>query len=509
MANIYTEREVSNIAHSTGTPGAAVEAERVSAYGKQLEAESQRFEKQAQNTYSKALSINANETMASLYQQFHDDPVALQDSFKKAYDKAIGQIVDDDVKVAFMADVSIKQQPYITKAIENKKKKDYRIAKSTTFNGIDSNTKTMGLAFSTLLGDDFNPDNIAAYNMAYTSNNLMIDTLNDDGTFMFTDEQRREKRNAMDKVHLSELKDYFDDLEPYQQSQYNELLDSDKIMIPSGIDENKEIVFKNLKDVVSPTVYDDYKEHAKEVLKRAEKASSNAQKVGRILSPEEAKTVAIEQIATKARFLGEDNWKKKGSKTTFKGNVFDAFNYRRSLIDAYNNDALADSDYNKMMADIENVIVEKTEDSLKPKGRHFWNDCFNAAITDINKNLGLNDADTLTKAAAYSVLYDNFVKFNQDPEQNNPDNWEVIDKIVQKTTQDLMINNDPTLLGVNAQRILSGASLIKYNQTEPGKTVVPKNYVLKKDSETGTIYKVFRDKNGNISDESPRIILKR
>lgn len=303
MAKIYSERETSELYHSTGEPGVGVEARRVAGYGKQLEAQSEQYERRAKETYSTALKIEATDTMTSLYRQYSDDPVALQNAFKKAYDKSIGSIADEDVKVDFMANVSLQSQSYITKAIENKKRKDYRIAKSTAFDGIDRNTEALGLAFSTLLGTDFNPDNVVVYNNAMASNERMINLLNDDGTFMFTDEQRKEKRKAMDKAHLLALKGNFYDLAPYQKENYLKLLSEDRIEIPVGVDKDKNIIKKNLQEIISPESYEKFKEYAEMVAKKKKTISSK----DTLLSEEEAWQLADTQMANSILVESEMN----------------------------------------------------------------------------------------------------------------------------------------------------------------------------------------------------------
>ena len=291
MAKIYTERQTTELYNSTGTPAAAVEAQRVRGYARQMDADAQRYENQAKQTYSTALKISAADTMNQLYSQYSDDPVALEEAFKKAYEKSVGEIADNDVKVDFMANVTLQSQSYISKAIENKKRKDYRIMKSTTFDGINSNTQKMGLAFSTLLGDDFNPDNVTNYNIAMANNNAMIDSLNEDGTYMFTDEQRKRMREDMDKTHLFVLKNNFDEMEPYKKNSYMKLLSEDKVEVPVGVDEDKNIIMRNLKDVVSPESYEKFKDYAEKISQRKKNILGEYGYIGE----EEADQIAREQ----------------------------------------------------------------------------------------------------------------------------------------------------------------------------------------------------------------------
>jgi hypothetical protein len=269
----------------------AMEARRVEGYGREMNQDAAEYEHRAKRTYSTALGIEADNTMNTLYAQYSDNPVELDKAFKKAYDKVIGEIPDKDVKIGFMADVSLKRQMYLTKAAENKRRNDYRIAKSLTYDGIGKNTETIGTAFSALLGDDFNPDVVAVYGKTMYDTDQMIHLLNDDGTYMFSDEQRKQKQNDIDKAHLIALKGNFNGLQPYQKKQYLDLLAEDGVYIPVSVDENNEVVMKNLQDVVSQESYEKFKDYATRVAKK----KNAIMKDGRIIDEDEAWALGEEQ----------------------------------------------------------------------------------------------------------------------------------------------------------------------------------------------------------------------
>lgn len=500
MAKIYTERQTTELAHSTGSPGIAVEARKVAAYGRQMDEQARAYEQQAKETYSTALKIGATDTMNSLYSQYSDDPVALQDAFKKAYDKSVGEIADNDVKVNFMANVSLQSQSYITKAIENKKRKDYRIAKSVAFDGIDKNTEAMGIAFSTLLGDDFNPDNVAVYNSSVAANNQMINMLNEDGTFMFTDEQRKEKRRGMDKAHLVALKGNFNDLEPYQKENYYKLLSEDKVSIPVGVGEDKQIIMKNLQDIVSTESYEKFKDYAENVMKKNAKITKKAQSYGDIKTPEQTMQEAIIQESNKQGF--SDAWKELSKKIEKDKTdvLYDIFDYRNSLEEQFKAGAVDEKDYKMLMAKTINPLIEKVESQGTGEYR-WWNDSFKVGAYRINELMKFQDQPQEVKAAAYELLYKNFAKYNISPTSNFEDS-DVINKCVDETVKQLAVNQDPSLLGVNAQRILTGTSMMDYNRVEKPKPAGELNYVLKLDPKTKMVYKIYKNKDGSIDNNS-------
>ena len=504
MPKIYTEQQTTELYHSTGTPGQAIESQRVAAYGKQFEAQSQQYEAQAKNTYSNALKISADETMMGLYNRYKDDPVSLKDAFKKAYDKSIGEIVDDDVKVDFMANVSLKSQTYLTKAMENKRKKDYRIAKSTMFDGIDKNTNTIGMAFSTLLGDDFNPDNVVVYNDAMASNERMINFLNEDGSFMFSDEQRKEKRKAMSRVHLVAVKDNFNELEPYQRSDYVKRLSEDNIEVPVGVDEDKQIVFKNLQEILSQEDYSKFKDYADSVMKKATKIAKSAETHGEIKTPEEVMSSAIIQQSNKDNFT--QTWKDLSKKLDRTDTIYEVFDYRNSLQETFNNDGLEGKDYQDLMAKTVKPVIDAVEKQGTGKYR-WWNDSFKVGAYRINELMNFQNQPQEVKAAAYELLYRNFGKYNLNPTSNFEDS-DLINKCVNETVKQLATNNDPSLLGVNAQRVLSGTSMINFNTTDKPKKAGELNYVIKIDPKTKIRYKFYKHADGSVDNNSAWVRLK-
>lgn len=503
MGKIYTERQTTPLYNSTGEPGVGVEARRVAGYGRQLDAYADAYEKRAKETYSTALKIGATDTMNALYKQYSDDPVALENAFKKAYNKSIGEIADEDVKIDFMANVSLQSQSYITKAIENKKRKDYRIAKSMTFDGIDKNTEAMGIAFSTLLGSDFNPDNVAVYNSAMSANEQMINTLNDDGTFMFTDEQRKEKRKAMDRAHLLALKGNFNDLEPYQKENYMKLLAEDKIQIPVGVSEDKEIIMKNLQEIVSPESYEKFKDYAENVMKKSSKISKRDKALGGSKTPEQSLEEAIMQESNKLEY--GNRWKglEKQIEAKETDTIYDVFDYRNALQETFNNGGLDEKDYKNLMA---KTIKPVKDLALKQKTSEawMWNDSFKVGAFRINELMNMQNQNDEVRAAAYQVLYNNFLKYGIDPLNNDMNNSDsdTINKCVSETVKQLAVNNDPNLLGVNTQRVLTGTSMIDYNTVEQPKKAGDLNYVLKVDPKTKIVYKIFKNKDGSIDNNS-------
>lgn len=292
MADIYKERGGADYATEFYTQRGNIGQQllREAPYERQAMA----VEKQAQKLYSTGLEVEWQNTANELLNNpdLAKNPKGLQEELKKVTNDMAKTIEDKDVKLDFIVNSEIKGQAYVTKAIETKKRNDYRIAKSLTFQGIDEDTDTIGLSFSTLLGGEFNPDNVAIYGKAMFDVNNKINALNEDGTFMFTDEQRKSKQKAIDKAHYIALRGNLNGMPAYQLKTYLEDLSNDNINVPVGIDKDKQVVFKNLQDIVSQETYEKFKEYAGMIAKRKMSIS----KSGIVSDDDEAFALAEEQV---------------------------------------------------------------------------------------------------------------------------------------------------------------------------------------------------------------------
>lgn len=496
MADIYNKQVVSEFAHNV--PGDNGAGKNLMKIGQGWEQKGQQMEQQAKSTYAKVLNSQATDTMEKLYRQYQNDPIALQKAFDDTYNKTMGEIVDDDVKVGFAADCLLKSKTYLSKAYDNKKKLDYRRYKSATFDTIQTNNSLMGMAFSNLVSDTVDADNIANFNLARYSNDQLINTLNEDGTYMFTDEQRKQKQKDYDKIMQHALRDNFIRLAPYEQDSYSKKLDANEITIPTGVSEDKELILSNLSEVVSPEVYDNFKDFVYKTMERSRKITKKASSKGVVLAPEDSMAQAITQISNNDAF--KQQWKELSKNLDSSDSVYALMDYRNSLTGSFNEDGISESDYKNRMAETIRPLIERVE-NLKPRKYRIFNDSFKVGAFRINELMQFQNQPEEVKAAAYELLYNNFAKYNIDPTSNTVDS-DLIDKCVNETVQQLAVNADPRLLGVKAQRVLTGANMINYNTTEQPKKAGGLNYVLKKDPKTGIIYKFYKNADGSVDENS-------
>lgn len=261
---IYTENQVSNYAHSVGEPGIGVEAKRVAAYGEEFNQSAEAYEKQARNTYS--LSVNA-QWQASINELannpvYANDPVAMENKINSITDKMSSEIVDDDVKMNFLVNASLKGKSYVNRAIANHRKIQDEQAKSSLYDsifaGIDSESVVLANGISGV-GDSSDLANAVFSNDMITS---AMNAKNPDGTFIFTDAQRKQMQKDREMTTFNSFKASFDDLPDYKRRVVYEKMKSDKMSLGMIKDEDGEEKEIYLQDVVSRDTYNKYKEFA-------------------------------------------------------------------------------------------------------------------------------------------------------------------------------------------------------------------------------------------------------
>jgi hypothetical protein len=93
------------------------------------------------------------------------------------------------------------------------------------------------------------------------------------------------------------LESTFDDLEAYKKNEYVKRLEEDNVLIPVGIDSGSEenpmsqVVYSNLKDIVSWETYKNFKDHVQKTLKNKSTITKN----GLVLDDDEAWALAEAQ----------------------------------------------------------------------------------------------------------------------------------------------------------------------------------------------------------------------
>lgn len=490
MANIYKQQQTSNLAHKVysaeGNP-----AQNVIQYGEQMQKQAQQYEDKAKVTYAKALDIQSQQTMQQLYDVYGNDPVALEEEFGKAYEKILGEIVDDDVKVDFIVNSQLKSQTYLAKAEQNKKKADYRAYKSSVYDSILENTNMAGISFSNMLGETYNEGDIINYNRAVNANSSLVNTLNEDGTYMFSDVQRENMVEDFNKAQLKYLKDYYNNLEPHQQEQYLSSLNEDGISLVVGVDENKNFVRANLQDMISPENYHDFKMYAQQVYERA----SSIKKKNKSITPEQANAIA--SVQTMNDIVFDEDLSKILDESDEEDRTMNLLAFRSALMEKSQTGELDEKDFKKYM---EKTVIPLSEMAEKGslEGSWYSRDTAMNGLIDRMENL-LEAVSSYEKAYIYQMCYDELGNAGllEAMESGNDTTLDNMSLLIKSKFEK---KKNAGLIGEDVAKVLVNGTVQDYSDKKSN-LVQGKDYKIFEKS-SGVRYKVYKDEEGNFSEKS-------
>ena len=256
MAQIYESGKV-----RTDIPQPTFRASQLANRGlnEQLEKEKQ----DAFNMYEQGLSIQASESMNTIFQEYGNDPTALSQKLSELNEKMSAEIPDAKMKVNFKTKFIMSSQSLVNKAQANYDKAQFEKKRSSYFNTIYDNNRRISLAFENAFTGNATVDDMVNYQAAINQNKALINTLNEDGTFMFSDAQRLAMSRDVDELATKSFEASLLSMDDDKRAQLLSSLDADEAIIFSAEDENKNTIQLNLKDAVDDVTYADMKKMAK------------------------------------------------------------------------------------------------------------------------------------------------------------------------------------------------------------------------------------------------------
>lgn len=263
MANIYEKQAVSDFSNKfyshEGNSGQWLMKE-----GEKLVNQGEKTEDKAKTTYSNALNVDWQNSMNSLINnpKYASDPKALQEEAKKLTDKMSSEIVDDDVKVDFLVNAQLKGGTYINKAIANARKIEEDNYRSSLLDSIYSGIDTEATVLSNGISGTGNRQDLA--NAVY-SNDVITRALyrkNPDGSYVFSDAQRRQIIKERENLAFNSFKASFDALPEDKRRDVYDKIKHDKMSFGTITDEEGNEKELYLQDVVSKETYNKYKSFA-------------------------------------------------------------------------------------------------------------------------------------------------------------------------------------------------------------------------------------------------------
>lgn len=221
-----------------------------------------RNKEQAMVLYQQGLKLSAAQGMEQIYNEYQNDPETLKAELEKLNEKMTSEIPDTNTKIAFRTNFIIQSGSLINQAQANYDKIQYQKKKSSYFDTIQANNKSIARALNNAFNGTGTPDDLVNYQTAIQQNIGLINARNDDGTYIFSDSQRMSMSNAVDKLAAQSFSAALNDMDDDKRSQVMAALDNDSMILLQGEDEG-EVKQLNLKDAFTPEVYSDMKKSAK------------------------------------------------------------------------------------------------------------------------------------------------------------------------------------------------------------------------------------------------------
>ena len=199
--------------------------------------------------------------MEEAYNNYQNDPESLKAELNKISEKMTSEIPDMQTKVAFRANFITQSGSLINRAQANYDKIQYEKKKSSYFDTIQANNKSIAMALNNAFNGTGTADDLVNYQTAIKQNIDLINSRNDDGTYIFTDAQRLSMSNAVDKLAAESFSNALNDMDDDKRTQTLEALNKDSMILLQG-EEDGEVKQLNLKDAFSPEIYADMKKSA-------------------------------------------------------------------------------------------------------------------------------------------------------------------------------------------------------------------------------------------------------
>lgn len=220
-----------------------------------------RNKEQAMVLYQQGLKLSAAQGMEQIYNEYQNDPETLKAELEKLNEKMTSEIPDTNTKIAFRTNFIIQSGSLINQAQANYDKIQYQKKKSSYFDTIQANNKSIATALNNAFNGTGTADDLVNYQTAIQQNIGLINARNDDGTYIFSDSQRLSMSNAVDKLAAQSFSNALNDMDDDKRTQVMEALKNDSMILLQGEDDG-EVKQLNLKDAFSPEVYADMKKSA-------------------------------------------------------------------------------------------------------------------------------------------------------------------------------------------------------------------------------------------------------
>lgn len=229
---------------------------RVGKISEELDDKAQKELMEAKKLYAQGLNINLSNSISELRrdESLASNPTGLASAMDKVLEDTLKDVDDDDVKTAVMVDYQLKRGTYINQAQTEFNRIQRAKAKSYAFDTVYANIDTMGLSFANALTGNYTDDDVVNFQHSLEAIKANINAKNPDGTYMFTDKQRKGMLNDAEKAQVTAFKSLYDGLSQEEKDTVRESINDDKMSLIQT--EQGSI---NIKDVVGEKNYQEMK----------------------------------------------------------------------------------------------------------------------------------------------------------------------------------------------------------------------------------------------------------
>lgn len=256
---------------------------RVGEYSEKLDDKAQKELEEAKKLYAQGLNISINNGINELRsnESLASNPTGLASAMDKVLEDTLKDVDDDDVKTAVMVDYQLKRGTYINQAQTEFNRVQRAKAKSYAYDTVYANIDTMGLSFANALTGNYTDDDVVNFQHSLEAIKANINAKNPDGTYMFTDEQRRAMMDDAQGSYLRGFKAIYEQLDEEQRKNVSEAVDNDSFELArvSNKETPEEKSSIKLKDVIGDSAYNDIKKYTLDQREKAVKARLDERKL--------------------------------------------------------------------------------------------------------------------------------------------------------------------------------------------------------------------------------------
>lgn len=229
---------------------------RVGKISEEIDDKAQKELVEAKKLYAQGLNINLSNSISELRrdESLASNPTGLASAMDKVLEDTLKDVDDNDVKTAVMVDYQLKRGTYINQAQTEFNRIQRAKAKSYAFDTVYANIDTMGLSFANALTGNYTDDDVVNFQHSLEAIKANINAKNPDGTYMFTDKQRKGMLNDAEKAQVTAFKSLYDGLSQEEKDTVRESINNDKMSLIQT--EQGSI---NIKDVVGEKNYQEMK----------------------------------------------------------------------------------------------------------------------------------------------------------------------------------------------------------------------------------------------------------